>query len=53
MTANKETEKNKLKKFMQTKEYKTLTKLEESMGMKLDGLAFFLSSNPVVKSDDH
>ena len=53
MTASKETEKSKLKKFMQTKEYETLAKLEESMDMRLDGLAFFLSNNPVVKSNDN
>ena len=52
MTTNKETQKSKLKKFMQTEEYKTLKKLEKSMDMRLDGIAFFLANNPVIKSND-
>jgi len=52
ITTNKETQKSKLKKFMQTEEHKTLTKLKKSMDMRLDGLAFFLSNNPIIKSND-
>lgn len=52
MTTNKETQKSKLKKFMQTEEHKSLTNLEKSMNMRLDGIAFFLANNPVIKSND-
>lgn len=46
-----ETQKSKLKKFMKTEEHKTLTKLETSMGLRLDGIAFFLANNSVVKTN--
>lgn len=52
MATNEETQKSKLKKFMQTEEYKALKKLEKSMDMRLDGIAFFLANNLVIKSDE-
>ena len=52
ITTNKETQKSKFKKFMQTEEHKTLEKLEKSLDVRLDGLAFFLSNNPIIKSND-